>query len=61
MNTTYREPGKPNTLVGTNGYLKHVIKQTPGATLGKENLQPGGKSFLSNFINKYKKEKVSTY
>jgi hypothetical protein len=57
MDSMYREPGKPNTLAGTTGYLKYAIKQTPGSTLGKENLQQGGKSFL-NFINKYKKQKV---
>jgi len=58
MDRMYREPGKPNTLLGTKGYLKYAVKQTPGSTLGKENLQSGGKSFL-NFINKYKKTKVS--
>jgi hypothetical protein len=57
MDSMYRAPGKPNTLAGTSGYLKYAIKQTPGSTLGKENLQQGGKSFL-NFINKYKKQKV---
>ena len=57
MDSMYRAPGKPNTLAGTTGYLKYAIKQTPGSTLGKENLQQGGKSFL-NFINKYKKQKV---
>ena len=57
MDSIEREPGKPNTLAGTTGYLKYAIKQTPGSTLGKENLQQGGKSFL-NFINKYKKQKV---
>jgi hypothetical protein len=58
MDRMYREPGKPNTLFGTKGYLKYAVKQTPGSTLGKENLQPGGKAFL-NFINKYRKSKVS--
>ena len=58
MDKMYRESGKPNTLVGTTGYLKYAVKQTPGATLGKENLQPKGKAFL-NFINKYRKSKVS--
>jgi hypothetical protein len=57
----YRAPGKPNTLAGTTGYLKYALKQTPGASLGKENLQAGGISFLDKFINKYKKEKVRTY
>jgi hypothetical protein len=44
MKRMYREPGKPNTLVGTDGYRKYVEKMTPGAlTFGRE------------FINKYKK------
>jgi hypothetical protein len=58
MDRMYRAPGKPNTLAGTTGYLKYAVKQTPGSTLGKENIQPGGKAFL-NFINKYRKSKVS--
>lgn len=58
MDSMYRAPGKPNTLFGTKGYLKYAVKQTPGSTLGKENLQPSGKAFL-NFINKYRKSKVS--
>jgi hypothetical protein len=61
MDSMYRLPGKPNTLAGTTGYLKYALKQTPGASLGKENLQAGGISFLDKFINKYKKEKVRTY
>ena len=58
MDRMYRTSGKPNTLFGTKGYLKYAVKQTPGSTLGKENLQQGGKAFL-DFINKYKKQKVS--
>ena len=58
MDSMYRAPGKPNTLLGTKGYLKYAMKQTPGSTLGKENLQAGGTSFLDKFINKYKKQKV---
>jgi hypothetical protein len=58
MDSMYREPGKPNTLSGTTGYLKYAMKQTPGSTLGKQNLQAGGTSFLNKFINKYKKQKV---
>jgi len=58
MDSMYRAPGKPNTLLGTTGYLKYALKQTPGASLGKENLQAGGTSFLDKFINKYKKQKV---
>jgi hypothetical protein len=57
MDRMYRTPGKPNTLVGTAGYLKYAFEQTPGSKFGKENIQPGGKAFL-NFINKYKKQKV---
>jgi hypothetical protein len=60
MDRMYRTPGKPNTLLGTKGYLKYAAQQTPGSKLGKENLQQGGRAFL-DFINKYKKEKVSTY
>ena len=59
MDSMYRTPGKPNTLAGTTGYLKYAIKQTPGSTLGKENIQKGGRAFLNKFINKYKKQKVS--
>lgn len=51
MDRMFRSPG-------TTGYLKYASKQTPGSTLGKENIQPGGKAFL-NFINKYRKSKVS--
>jgi hypothetical protein len=58
MDRMFRTPGKPNTLAGTTGYLKYAVKQTPGSTSGKENLQPGGNAFL-NFINKYRKSKVS--
>ena len=58
MDSMYRAPGKPNTLAGTTGYLKYAMKQTPGSTLGKQNLQAGGISFLDKFINKYKKQKV---
>jgi hypothetical protein len=60
MDRKYRLPGKPNTLAGTTGYLKYAVQQTPGSTLGKENLQKGGRAFL-DFINKYKEKKVSTY
>jgi hypothetical protein len=60
MDRMYRTPGKPNTLLGTKGYLKYAVKQTPGSTLGKENLQKGGRSFLE-LINKYKAKKASTY
>ncbi len=52
-----RVPGKPNTLVGTTGYLKYVSSMTKGHDLGKENLAFGQKNFGLNFINKYKKSK----
>ena len=58
MNKMYRQPGKPNTLVGTTGYFKYAAKQTPGAVgTGKENLQPGGVAYGIDFINKYRKSK----
>ena len=43
--TIDRLPGKPNTLIGTKGYLKYAEKMTPGSSYGKE------------FINKYKAKK----
>jgi len=52
-----RLPGKPNTLVGTTGYLKYVAQQTPGSEVGIENLAYNQKGFNLNFINKYKKSK----
>ncbi|NBU47247.1 MAG: cytidyltransferase [Flavobacteriales bacterium] len=52
----YRLPEKPNTLVGTTGYLKYASKQTFGSNLGKENLAYNQKSFGLNFINKYRKK-----
>ena len=50
----YRVKGKPNTLVGTLGYLKYAVKQTRGSKLGKENIQSGGKAFL-DLLNKSRK------
>lgn len=55
MRRMYRQPGKPNTLVGTDGYVKYTAKQTKGYDLGKENLAYGQKNFGLNFINKYRK------
>ena len=55
MDRMYREPGKPNTLIGTKGYLKYAVKQTPGSKLGKGNMQVGGRAFL-DFLNKYRKK-----
>lgn len=57
MDKKMRLPGKPNTLVGTTGYLKYVAQQTPGSELGQENLAFGQKNFGLNFINKYRKSK----
>jgi hypothetical protein len=58
MDKAYRQPGKPNTLVGTLGYFKYAAQQTPGVVgTGKENLQPGGRAYGLNFINKYRKNK----
>jgi len=57
MDRKMRLPGKPNTLVGTVGYLKYTAQQTPGSELGKENLAFGQKNFGLNFINKYRKSK----
>lgn len=37
MDSMTREPGKPNTLVGTTGYTKYVASMTPGATVGSIN------------------------
>jgi len=56
MDRMYREPGKPNTLVGTTGYLKFTSHQTKGSGVGKENLAYGQKNFGLNFINKYRKK-----
>jgi phosphopantetheine adenylyltransferase len=57
MDSPMREPGKPNTLVGTLGAFKHYASKTPGAVgTGAENLQPGGNAYGINFINKYRKK-----
>jgi len=68
MNSKYREPGKPNTLVGTLGAFKYVAAVTPGFNNGeKTNLQFGAKPYKGystsniNFINKYRKIKESIY
>ena len=44
MDSIEREPGKPNTLIGTAGYKKYVEKMSPGNQWGRQ------------FINKYKKK-----
>jgi nicotinamide mononucleotide adenylyltransferase len=57
MDSEMRAPGKPNTLVGTLGAFKNYASKTPGAIgTGAENLQPGGKAYGINFINKYRKK-----
>jgi phosphopantetheine adenylyltransferase len=45
MERKMRLPGKPNTLVGTDGYKKYVQDMIPGYSYGRE------------FINKYRKSK----
>ena len=44
MTKKMRTPGKPNTLVGTDGYRKNVEDMTPGSSWGIQ------------FINKYRKK-----
>jgi hypothetical protein len=68
MDSKYREPGKPNTLVGTLGAFKYAAAMTPGFNKGeKTNLQFGAKPYKgystsnTNFINKYRKIKESIY
>lgn len=68
MKKKQRLPGKPNTLIGTDGYFKYAANVTPGFKKGdKTNLQPGGKPYkgpgykneqfdIRCFINKYKKK-----
>ena len=57
MSKMMRLPKKPNTLVGTLGYFKYASKMTPGAIgTGSENLQPGGRPYGVNFINKKRKK-----
>lgn len=56
-----RVPGKPNTLIGTDGYFKNLADLTPGFNKGdKTNLQPGAKAYGGpsgrDFINKYRKK-----
>jgi hypothetical protein len=63
MDRKMRLPGKPNTLVGTDGYFKYVADLTPGFEKGdKTNLQYGAKPYSGykhnarDFINKYRKK-----
>jgi hypothetical protein len=60
MDKKMREPGKPNTLVGTSGFYKYVADMTPEAP--ETNLQYGAKPYrgykasnIKDFINKYRK------
>ena len=60
MNSMMREPGKPNTLVGTTGYLKYVASMTPGAIgVNNQDLQSGAKPYKTNLLNKYKESKTT--
>jgi hypothetical protein len=62
MDSYMRDKVHPNTLVGTLGAFKHYASMTPGAIgTGKENLQYGGKTYGTDFINKYRKVKQSTH
>ena len=55
----YRQPGKPNTLVGTTGFFKYAAMMTPGAIgTGKQYLAQWQRAYGINFINKYKKNKT---
>lgn len=56
MNRKMRTPNKPNTLVGTDGYFKYALQQTPGSDLESNNLASGQTSYIRNFINKYRKK-----
>ena len=49
MDNINREPGKPNTLVGTKGYLKYASSMTPGAMgTNSKYLAKGQKPFEIN-------------
>ena len=45
MNRKMRTPGKPNTLIGTEGYLKNAMDSVPGKV-----------TYIKNFINKNRKK-----
>jgi hypothetical protein len=51
-----RTPDKPNTLIGTDGYFKYALQQTPGSDLKNKNLAQGQTSYIKDFINKYRKK-----
>ena len=50
----YRAPGKPNTLVGTGGFLKYARSMVPGQV---PDLKKKKKMNIKEFINKYKIKK----
>ena len=66
MSRKERVKGKPNTLIGTDGYFKYASDMTPGFNKGeKTNLQQGGKPYkgqkqesfsIMAFLNKYRKK-----
>lgn len=53
MSGKFRDAIHPNTLVGTDGYLKNVIEKTPGSLDYNLNLIGVG---AKKFINKYKRK-----
>lgn len=56
MDGIMRDKKHPNTLIGTTGYFKYALKQTPGSDMGCSNLGPGQISYVKDFLNKYKKK-----
>ena len=52
MTSKMRDKKHPNTLVGTDGYVKNVIDKTPGSLDYNQDLIIYGKEF----INKYRKK-----
>jgi hypothetical protein len=44
MDRKMRQPNKPNTLVGTDGFRKYAETMVPGSSWGRQ------------FINKYRKK-----
>jgi nicotinamide mononucleotide adenylyltransferase len=56
MERMMRDKKHPNTLVGTGGYFKYALKQTPGSDMGSNNLATGQTSYIKDFLNKYRKK-----
>ena len=56
MERMMRDKKHPNTLVGTGGYFRYAMKQTPGSDMGCSNLAPGQTSYIKDFINKNRKK-----